>query len=38
MDRPQLDRFTHDIWKRFDERELSPLRDAILRRRKELAP
>lgn len=31
------DRFTRDIWKRFDERDVSPLRDAILRRRRVLA-
>jgi hypothetical protein len=37
MDRKQLDRFTIDIFKRFDERDLGPLRDAILRRRRVLA-
>jgi hypothetical protein len=37
MDRKKLDWFTRDIWRRFDERDLSPLRDAILRRRRVLA-
>jgi hypothetical protein len=37
MDRPCLDRFTRDIWRRFDERELAPLKEAILRRRHVLA-
>jgi hypothetical protein len=29
-----LDRFTRDIWKRFDHRDLEPLKWAILRRRQ----
>ena len=37
MDRPTLDRFTRDIWARFDEGELEPLKWAILRRRRVLA-
>ena len=37
MDRPALDAFTRDIWKRFDHRNLEPLKRAILRRREELA-
>jgi hypothetical protein len=37
MDRPGLDRFTRDIWKRFDHRDLEPLKWAILRRRRVLA-
>lgn len=37
MDRKSLDRFTIDIFKRFDERDLGALRDEILRRRRVLA-
>jgi hypothetical protein len=37
MDRRTLDRFTRDIWRRFDEKELEPLKWAILRRRRILA-
>jgi hypothetical protein len=37
MDRRTLDRFTRDIWARFDPKELEPLRAAILRRRRVLA-
>ena len=37
MDRRTLDRFTRDIWARFDAAELEPLRAAILRRRRILA-
>jgi hypothetical protein len=37
MDRSTLDRFTRDIWKRFDRRDLEPLKQAILRRREELS-
>jgi hypothetical protein len=37
MDRRTLDRFTRDIWARFDEVELEPLKWAILRRRRVLA-
>ena len=36
MDRPALDRFTRDIWARFDERDLTALKGAILDRRAEL--
>ena len=32
-----LDRFTRDTWKRFDHRDLEPLKWAILRRRRVLA-
>ena len=31
-----LDRFTRDIWKRFDHTDLEPLKAAILRRREQL--
>src|SRR4051812_9227949 len=34
MDRRALDRFTRDIWKRFDHGDVGPPRDAILRRRR----
>ena len=37
MDRRTLNRFTKDIWARFDERDLGPLKAAILRRRRALA-
>ena len=37
MNRHSLDRFTRDIWKRFDHRDLEPLKWAILRRRRVLA-
>ena len=37
MDRRALDRFTRDIWARFDASELEPLKAAILRRRRVLA-
>ena len=37
MDRAALDRFTRDIWSRFDERDLVALKVAILERRAELA-
>jgi hypothetical protein len=37
MDRKCLDRFTRDIWRRFDARDLEPLKWAILRRRRVLA-
>ena len=37
MGRRTLDRFTRDIWARFDERELEPLKHAIIRRRRVLA-
>jgi len=36
MQRPALDRFTRDIWRRFDPADLEPLKRAILRRREEL--
>jgi hypothetical protein len=38
MDRRALNRFTKDIWKRFDANDLGPLRDSILRRRMLAAP
>ena len=37
MDRRTLNRFTRDIWRRFDEHELEPLKWAIIRRRRVLA-
>jgi hypothetical protein len=37
MDRQCLDRFTRDIWRRFDDRDLEPLKWAILTRRRVLA-
>ena len=37
MDRRALDRFTRDIWQRFDPRDLEPLKAAILRHRRILA-
>jgi hypothetical protein len=37
MDRTHLDAFTRDIWRRFEHRDLEPLRAAILRRRRVLA-
>ena len=37
MDRRTLNRFTKDIWARFEQRDLEPLRSAILRRRRVLA-
>jgi hypothetical protein len=37
MDRRSLNRFTKSIWARFDERDLGPLKDAIIRRRRVLA-
>jgi hypothetical protein len=37
MDRRALDRFTRDISKRFDHRDLEPLKWAIIRRRRILA-
>ena len=37
MDRRTLDRFTRDIWSRFEPKELEPLKAAILRRRRMLA-
>jgi hypothetical protein len=36
MDRPTLDRFTQDVWRRFDQADIEPLKRAILRRREEL--
>lgn len=38
VDRVRLDKFTRDIWKRFDDTDLTKLRDAIIRRRRDLAP
>ena len=37
MDRRTLNRFTKDIWARFDGNDLEPLKAAILRRRADLA-
>jgi len=37
MDRKHLDAFTRDIWRRFDAKDLEPLKWAILRRRRILA-
>ena len=37
MDRRSLNRFTRDIWARFDPQDLEPLKAAILRRRRRLA-
>jgi hypothetical protein len=37
MDRRALDRFTRDIWRRFDPADLEPLKWAIIRRRRVLA-
>jgi hypothetical protein len=37
MDRRALNRFTKDIWRRFDPADLEPLKWAILRRRRVLA-
>ena len=37
MDRRALDRFTREIWRRFDHRELELLKHAIIRRRRVLA-
>jgi len=37
MDLRTLNRFTRDIWARFDDRDLAPLKIAILRRRRVLA-
>ncbi len=37
MSRLTLDRFTRDIWRRFDHRDLEPVKWAILRRRRVLA-
>jgi hypothetical protein len=36
MDRRTLNRFTKDIWARFDANDLEPLKVAILRRRSDL--
>lgn len=37
MDRLTLDRFTQRIWRKFDAKDLDPLRNAIIRRRRTLA-
>lgn len=37
MDQRTLNRFTRDIWARFEDRDLAPLKIAILRRRRVLA-
>ena len=37
MDRVRLDKFTRETWKKFDAKDLEPLKAAILRRRQVLA-
>ena len=37
MDRRALDRLTREIWKRFDAKDLEPVKWVILRRRRVLA-
>ena len=37
MDRVRLDRFTRGTWRKFDAKDLEPLRWAIIRRRRVLA-
>jgi len=37
MDRVRLDKFTREIWRKFDPKDLEPLKRAILRRRRILA-
>jgi hypothetical protein len=37
MDRGTLDQFTRRIWRKFDERDLEPLKAEILERRRTLA-
>jgi len=37
MDRVRLDKFTRETWKKFDAKDLEPLKAAILRRRRLLA-
>jgi hypothetical protein len=37
MDRARLDRFTRRTWRKYDARDLEPLKWAILRRRRLLA-
>ena len=37
MDRKHLEAFTRDIWRRFDAKDLEPLKWEILRRRRILA-
>jgi len=37
MDRVRLDKFTRETWKKFDAKDLEPLKWAILRRRRVLA-
>ena len=36
MDGEHLDRFTRSTWRRFDDKDLGPLEEAIVRRRREL--
>ena len=38
MNRVRLDRFTRETWRKFDAKDLEPLKWAILRRRQVLAP
>jgi len=37
MGRVRLDKFTRETWKKFDAKDLEPLKWAILRRRRALA-
>ena len=37
MNRVRLDKFTRETWKKFDAKDLEPLKWAILRRRRVLA-
>ena len=37
MDRVRLDKFTRETWKKFDAKDLEPLKAAILRRRRVLS-
>ena len=37
MNRVRLDRFTRETWRKFDAKDLEPLRWAIIRRRRVLA-
>jgi len=37
MDRVRLDRFTRETWRKFDEKDLEPLKAASIRRRRVLA-
>ena len=37
MDRVRLDKFTRETWRKFDPKDLEPLKWAIIRRRRVLA-